>query len=87
MSLFLLLFMFTDGLGTNKLSHNITNLRHVRKVAAHFPNNNEMFISFIQVYKRRKWKNIKNQAAEPYTEPYKISMMENFCKNSAAKSC
>ena len=54
MSLFLLLFMFTDGLGTNKLSYNITNLRHVRKVAAHFPNNNEMFISFIQVYKRRK---------------------------------
>ena len=60
MSLFLLLFMFTDGLGTNKLSYNITNLRHVRKVAAHLPNNNEMFISFIQVYKRRKWKNIKN---------------------------
>ena len=34
-------------------------LRHMRKVTAHFPNNNKTFISFIQVSKRRKWKNIK----------------------------
>ena len=32
-----------DGLGTNKISYDISNLRHVRKVAAHFPNNSEMF--------------------------------------------
>ena len=41
------------------MSYNISNLRHVSKVAARFDNNNKMFISFIQVSKRRKWKNIK----------------------------
>ena len=50
----------TDGLGTNEISFNNPNLRHVSKVAAHFQNNKKMFISFIQVYKRRKWENIKN---------------------------
>ena len=76
-----------DGLGTNKISYNISNLRHVSKVNAHFQNNNKMFISLIQVSKRRKWKNIKNYAAEPYTEPYHISMMKHFCENTTAKIC
>ena len=61
-------------------------LRHMRKVTAHFPINDKTFISFIQVSKRRKWKNIKkNSAAESYTEPYQMSMMEHFCEN--AKGC
>ena len=41
------------------MSYNISNLRNVSKIAAHFQNNNKMFISFIQVSKQRKWKNIK----------------------------
>ena len=41
------------------MSYNISNLRHVSKVATRFDNNNKMFMSFIQVSKRRKWKNIK----------------------------
>ena len=33
-----------NGLGTNKISHNIFDLRHVSKVAAHFQKKNKMLI-------------------------------------------
>ena len=36
------------------------------------------------MYKRKKWKTIKKQAAEAYSEPCQMSMMECFCKNVTA---
>ena len=45
-----------NGLGTNKISYNIFDLRHVSKVAAKEKQNAHIFIL---VSKRRKWKNIK----------------------------
>ena len=75
-----------DGLGTNKISYKISNLRHVSKVAAHFQNNNKMFISFIQVSKRRKWKNIKTLGCRAvYITLSKL--MEHSWENTKTKSC
>ena len=48
-----------DGLGTNKISY-ISNLRHMSKVAAHFQNNNKMFISFIGYPNEESGKIFKN---------------------------
>ena len=45
-----------NGLGTNKISYNIFDLRHVSKVAAKEKQNAHIFIL---VSKRRKRKNIK----------------------------
>ena len=36
------------------------------------------------MYKRKQWKTIKKQAAEAYSEPCQMSMMECFCKNVTA---
>ena len=36
------------------------------------------------MYKRKKWKTIKKEAAEAYSEPCQMSMMECFCKHVTA---
>ena len=41
----------------------------MNKVAAHFQKKKQNVHIFIQVSKQRKWKNIKNEAAESYLEP------------------
>ena len=46
-----------SSLGANRISYKIFDISHVSKVAAHFQKKNVHI--FIQVSKRRKWKNIK----------------------------
>ena len=41
---------------------------------------------FIQVSNPRKWKNMRNKAAELYLEHCEISTMERFYENATAKS-
>ena len=36
--------------------------------------------------KKESGKIFKNEAAEPYSETYQISMMKRFCENATAKS-
>ena len=40
----------------------------------------------IQIAKQRKWKILKNDAAETCLKPWQISMMERFCENTTAKN-
>ena len=47
-----------NSLGTNEISYNILNLRHMSKVATLSEEKQNVYI-FIQVVKQRKWKNIK----------------------------
>ena len=49
----------TNGLGTNEISYNIFDLRHMSKLAADFQKKNKNVYIFTQVSKQRKWKNIK----------------------------
>ena len=51
----------TNGLGTNEISHNIFDLRHMSKLAADFQKKNKNVYIFTQVSKQRKWKNIKKR--------------------------
>ena len=51
-----------NTLGTNEISYNIFDLRHMSKVAAHFAKKNKMFI-----YKE-SGKALKNEDAKPYLE-------------------
>ena len=46
-------------MGTNNLSDDIFNLRHVSKVAAHFLEEKQDVHMVIQVLKQRKWKSVK----------------------------
>ena len=48
-----------SSLGANRISYKIFDISHVSKVAAHFQKKNVHI--FIQVSKRRKWKNIKKR--------------------------
>ena len=77
------------------MSYNISNLRHVSKVATRFDNNNKMFMSFIQVSKRRKWKNIKKLGcravcrtlSKPWSISAKIQRLKTvkyFCENASS---
>ena len=50
-----------DDLGTNNISHDIFNLRHVSKVAAHFLEEKQDVHMVIQVSNQRKWKSIKTR--------------------------
>ena len=74
------------GLGTNKLSYNIFDLRHVSKVAIHFEKKNKMFIYLFKYPNKESGKILKNEATELYLEPCQIFMMECFCENTTAKS-
>ena len=67
-----------NGLGTNKISYNIFDLRHVSKVAAHFQKKNKMFICSFKYPNKESGKILKTEAAEPYLEPFQISAMERF---------
>ena len=51
----------TNGLGTNEISYNIFDLRHMSKLAADFQKKNKNVYIFTQVSKQRKWKNIKKR--------------------------
>ena len=68
-----------SGLGINKISYNIFDLRHVSKVAAHFRKENKMFIYSFKYPNEESGKLLKNEAAEPYLEPCQISIMDHFC--------
>ena len=50
-----------SGLGTNRISYKIFDIRHVSKAAAHFQKRKQNVHIFIQVPKRRKWKNIRKR--------------------------
>ena len=65
-----------SGLGTNRISYKIFDLRHVSKVAAHFQKKNRMFIYSFK-YPNEEY--FKNKAVEPYLKPCQISIMERFC--------
>ena len=45
-----------------------------------------MFIYSPKCQNKESGKILKNKAAEPYLEPCQISMMEQFCENTMAKS-
>ena len=45
-----------------------------------------MFIYSPKYQNKESRKILKSEAAEPYLEPYQISMMERFCENTTAKS-
>ena len=66
-----------SGLGTNNVSYNIFDLRHVSK---------STFVHLFKYPNEESGKILKNEAAEPYLEPCQISMMERFCENTTAKS-
>ena len=74
----------TNGFGTNEISYNIFNLRHI--ISCRLLEEKQNVHIFTQVSKQRKWKILKNEAAEPYLEPCQISVMGRFCqKNTTAK--
>ena len=58
-----------NGLGTNEISYNIFDLRHMDKLATDFQKKNKNVRIFAQVSKQRMWKILKNEAAESYLEP------------------
>ena len=76
----------TNGLGTNEISYNIFDLRHMSKLAADFQKKSKMFIYSLKYPNKESEKILKNDAAQPYLEPCQISMMECFCENTTAKS-
>ena len=45
-----------------------------------------MFIYSNKYQNKESGQILKNKAAEPYLEPCQISMMEQFCENTMAKS-
>ena len=65
--------------------YNIFDSRHMSNFAADFQKEKRNVYRNSQVSKQRK-KNIKNEAAQPYLESCKISMMERFCENTTIKS-
>ena len=65
-----------SGLGTNKISYNIFDLRHVSKVVAYFPKKKKILIYLFKHPNEESGKIFKNEAAEPYLEPFQ---MERFC--------
>ena len=75
-----------NGLGTNKISYNIFDLRHVSKVAAHFEKKSKIFMYLFKKPNKESGKIFKNEAAELYLKPCQISMMENLCENTTVKS-
>ena len=48
----------TNGLGTNEVSYNVFDLRHMNKLAPDFQTKNKNVYTFTQVSKERIWKNI-----------------------------
>ena len=58
-----------SGLGTNKVSYNIFDLRHVSK---------STFVHLFKYPNEESGKILKNEAAEPYLEPCQMSIMECF---------
>ena len=74
-----------DGLGNNKMSYNIFNLRHVSKVAAHFQKKSKSSIYLFKYPNGESGKILKNEVAEPYLTPCQIFMMEHFCENTTTK--
>ena len=75
-----------NGLGTNDISYNIFDLRHMSKLAAVFQKQNKMFIYSLKYPNKESGKILKNETAQPYLETCHISMMEHFCENATAKS-
>ena len=75
-----------NSLGTNEISYNIFDLRHMSKVAADFQKKNKMFIYSFKQPNKENGKILKNEAAESCLEPCQISMMERFCENTTAKN-
>ena len=76
----------TNGSGTNEISYNIFDLRHMRKLAADFQKKSKMFIYSLKYPNKESDKILKNEAAQPYLEPCQISLVKCFCKNTTAKS-
>ena len=76
----------TNGLGTNNISYNIFDLRHISKLAADFQKQNKMFIYSLKYPNKESGKILKNKTAQPYLETCQRSMMERFCENTTAKS-
>ena len=70
-------------LRTNEISLNIFDLRrHVSKVAPYHQKKSKMFAYWFKYPNKESGKILKNETADPYLEPYQISMMEHFCKNT-----
>ena len=75
-----------NGLGTNEISYNIFDLRHMSKTVAQFQKKNKMFIYSFKYRNKISGKIFKSEAEEPYLEPCQISIMEFFCENTTAKN-
>ena len=58
----------------------------MNKVPAHFQKKNKTFIHSFRYPNRESRKILKNEVAEPYLEPCKISRMERFWENATVKS-
>ena len=76
----------TNGLGTNEISYDISDLRHMSLLAADFQKKNKMFIYSLRYPNKESGKLLKNEVVEPYLEPCQISIMGRLCKNTTAKS-
>ena len=76
----------TNGVGTNNISYNIFDLRHISKLAADFQKQNKMFIYSLKYPNKESGKILKNKTVQPYLETCQRSMMERFCENTTAKS-
>ena len=57
------------------------------KLAADFQKKKKMFIYSLKYTNKESGKILKNEAAEPYFEPSKMSMIERFLENTTAKRC
>ena len=75
-----------NGLGTNEIPHNIFDLRHASKVAAHFQKKNKMFLYSFKYPNKASGKILKNEAGELYLQTCQIFQMERFCENTTAKT-
>ena len=52
------------------------------KVAAHLQKKSKILAYSFKYPNKESGKILKNETAEPYVEPYQISMMEHFCENT-----
>ena len=75
-----------NGLGTIEKSYNIFDLSHMSIVAAHFQKKNKRLYIHSGVQTKKVEKYFENKVAEPYLEPYKISVMGRFCENAMVKN-
>ena len=68
-----------SGLGTNRISYKIFDIRHVSKAAAHFQKKKQLFIYSFKYPNEESGKILENEAAELYLKPCQIPIMERFC--------